>query len=88
MEQLTIWDRLNLPTSKFFKPIKTTSIIATLISGVLVALETKLTEAGIPVPKVLLDAIGLMGVVSYLISALTVDVEAPQTKALIQQKTV
>lgn len=79
---LSVTDRLQGPTSKFFKPLVTGGIIVAALSAALVAGQGSLAENGVAVPALLAKLIEVVGYLAAGVAAaskLTVDFSALKT---------
>lgn len=84
---LSLLDRLELPTSPFFQPLLKAGLLLAGLSTFLVTIQASLTSGGIDAPTWLKTATivaGALGAAVAAVAKLTVDFEAPETKARIQ----
>ncbi|OIN61167.1 hypothetical protein [Arsenicibacter rosenii] len=85
--QLTLTERLKLPTSKFFKPLVTGGIWVAALAAALVAFQTQLAAAGIPVPAVvelIAEGLTILSATVAGIAKLTVDFDHTETKQYLK----
>ncbi|OIN57624.1 hypothetical protein [Arsenicibacter rosenii] len=84
---LSLLDRLQLPTSPFFKPLVKAGLLVAMLSAFLVTIQASLTSGGIDAPvwlKTTTIVVGAIGAGIAAAAKLTVDSEAPETIARIR----
>lgn len=84
---LSLLDRLQLPTSPFFKPLLKAGLFVAALSAFLVTIQASLTSGGIDAPvwlKITTIVVGAIGAGLAAAAKLTVDAEAPETIARIR----
>ena len=84
---LSLLDRLMLPTSPFHKPLVYIGVLLATLASALLLFESNLTEVGLAVPAWLETASKIVGVVSATVAAVaqtTVDFDSKEAKKAIQ----